>query len=189
MKIKKIFAMLLAVMIAMSTCVLPSFADDASPRLVMYETVEYVADHVYVDWEGIRIASASYDNRAYSTPATVELYVESNGSTTTELGAGFNGSYQFDFLKSELDVSLTFDVSYTRVWSRGTAISSTSTIDPHKFQVIHAYIPLVSVSGSIKYKVYNDYSPDTGYYYIYEPADADLIPAESHVHFVKEDVV
>lgn len=67
-------------------------------------------------------------------------------------------------------------------------VSSDSPIEPYKMQIVYAYVPLVSTSGSAKIKVYNDYSPDSKPVYIYEAAEAEMIPAEYHVHFVREDL-
>lgn len=153
----------------------------------MYETVGYDADARNVNMTGRRVGSVSGDNSASSTPLEIEFRYDTTDAISATLGGSFTTEAGADVFIADLSTSLSFDVSFSRSWTAGTSSGARASIDPHKCQLIAAYIPLVSTNGSMKIKVYNDSTPND-FYYIYEPISAANIPARSHIHFVKTDM-
>lgn len=185
---KKIISLLLVVVTVFALCV-PALAAEAvqSPRLVMRETIGYEPTVKEVDWKAKRVGSVSGDNSASNTALEISFVYDTTDNVTAEFSATFTGEHEKDLVIDKLSASLAFDVSISRSWIKGRSSGATASIDPHKCQIIAAYIPYVSTAGSLKIKVYNDSTPND-YYYEYKSVSANKIPAKSHIHFVKTDV-
>lgn len=190
---KRLASLALALMMCLTLCV-PAFAastedsGDASsaPRLVMRETIGYEPASVVTNWEGIRVGSVDGDNRGSSTPLTINFVYGTSSSVTAQFGGSISGSYQKEMIIAKLSGTLEFNASISRSWTAQRSSGVSATVPARKWEIIAGYIPLVSTSGSMKIKVYNDGSP-SDYYYIYEPVSASSIPAQDHVHFVHKD--
>lgn len=183
---KKFFSAIISMALLFALSV-PAFAAEASPRLVMRETIGYEADTKTVNWKAHRVGSVSGDNSQSSTPLEIEFRYDTTDSVEATIGGSFASEYQQELFLAQVSATLEFDVSLKRSWTVGTSSGAVAAIDPYKCQAIGAYIPDVSTAGSMKVKVYNDSTPND-YYYEYNPISALYLPARSHIHFVKVDM-
>lgn len=190
---KKLTCLALALVMCMSMCVpaLAASTEDLentsfTPRLVMRETIGYEPTSVVTKWEGIRVGSVDGDNRDSSTPLTIDFVYGTSDSVTAQFGGSISGSYQKDMIIAKLTGTLEFNASISRSWTAQRSSGVSATVPARKWELIAGWIPLVSTSGSMKIKVYNDGYPND-YYYVYEPVSASSVPAQDHIHFVHKD--
>ena len=183
---KKILSIFIATI--MLFCLwIPSFAvapnDTINPKgAYLRSLVDYEPEQLSYNYTYKIMGQVSGDNTNGSSPLTITVTCSTSETITASFGISTLVSAQKDLVVAKVSAQASFDVATSRSWTRGDSCGATYNVPAGKCQRITAYMPSVSTSGSLKYKVHIDgYS---NYWYASVTLPTTYLPAKNSVHFV-----
>lgn len=162
--------------------------NNIQPRGMYIRTfVRYDESAHNVNWTYQYVGSVSGDNTGGSSPLTVSFAYGTTDSIDATLGTSVTGTYEVDAVIAKMSASATINASLSRAWSQGTQSGATYPIQPGKRQQLSGYIPGITSSGSLVYKVCMS-GYENNYWYENKPVSNAFAPAQSHIHFVVSNI-
>lgn len=193
---KKTISLLCVILIMISLSV-PAFALDES---VPIDSVLVADDNAQVSPRGVYIREfVGYDpsvnqrNLKYTHVGTVEgkntsgsvatvyFYYQTSGTTSASLGANVTTQAEINAIVSKVGVSLGITVTTSRSWTAGTNSGGSLVLNPGASGKISGYIPGVTFSGSLQYKVYMDGYEDN-WWYEYKTVSNAYVPQSGYTY-------
>lgn len=160
-----------------------SFATSPNSRgIYLRELVDYDPEpFVYNDTYKL-VGQVSGDNTYGYSPLTISVSYSSSDSTSASFGISTLVSAEQNIVIAKVSAEAKFAVTAERSWTKGEIYGGTYSVPAGKKQKLSAYIPRVSTTGSLKYKVHMDgYS---NYWYEYSTLPTTYLPAKNFVNFV-----
>lgn len=159
-------ALLLLLLLLFSTLSATAFAYEdscVSPTLVMREFVGYDSSTNTRNLRYTHVGTVEGSNPT-GNYATLHFYYQTSGTTTASLGSNVTTQAEINAIIAEIRASIGVTTSTSRSWTAGTNSGGSLQLAPYSSGKISGYIPGITTSGSLKYKVYNDGYPNSWWY-------------------------
>lgn len=146
----------------------------ASPRLVMREFVGYDSTTNSRNLRYTHVGTVEGNNPT-GNYANLYFYYQTSGTTSASLGSNVTTQAEINAIIAEISASIGVTTSTSRSWTKGTNSGGSLQLAPYSSGSISGYIPGITTSGSLKYKVYNDGYPNS-WWYEYKPVSNAYLP-------------
>lgn len=131
--------------------------NNISPQGVyLRELVGYDSTTNSTNWTYKEVGSVSADNTGANSPIVIKFVYNTSGTITGTFGASITTKAQKDIIIAEISSEASVSVSASRSWTAGQGYEASITVPAGKKEIIIGYIPAVTSSGSLKYKVHMD---------------------------------
>lgn len=149
------------------------------------EVVGYDSTNHAIDECHTFLGMVSAENQTSET-MTVEYTYTTSGSVETTLTTAVSTSEEVGLVLATVSVEAQVSLATTIAWQEGQESGATCTVSPGKKVYIRAYIPGVTIWGSIVTYVYMDPYKDEGWYE-YKPISNIYIPVANYIHLVASE--
>ncbi len=146
------------------------------------EVVGYDSTMNDIDYEYTHLGSVRAENQT-SGSITVKYKYSTSGSVETTLTTAVSTSAEVELVLATVSAEINHSLATTISWQEGHESGVDCTVAPGKTVVINAYIPGVTIWGSIVTYVYMDPYEDEGWYE-YKPISNIYIPISNYINLV-----